>query len=166
VDEFDGLMGFEQWRDKLLSLLEEAASMKQDASMQARVLMSGRLRSFMVASPADEAIDALDPVAAEAARGVLEQGIEARLASLAARTAELKAVTRDLERRADEARRAASALRLEKTTAAVRSVTESIASLRELAGSLAAADGDLATRVKDAVDALQAARAKLEGLAG
>ncbi|MCU0969143.1 MAG: hypothetical protein MUF03_10050 [Rubrivivax sp.] len=162
MSEFDGIADVEGWRRKLRALLDEAAQAARDDAAAPRFAVAERLLDFTEHSfPNGEEVRALDAIARQAARALLERTIDERLRAIVERNAELSALGKGFETAAAEAAAAASRLRLERVGDALQSLGGSLATLRALAGSLQTGRDDT---VIDAVERAIAASRTLRDL--
>lgn len=166
--EFKTLKTFEQWRDKLSELLDEAdAIAAQDPAPQGPVLkLNKRFTDFQVWSPPDvEGVEDLDTIAENARLAMLDDAVGDRVRELANTRSVLLTLGKELERRAEQDRQAAASMRLDKLTAALPKVNDAIHAALELKQTIdAAADKDLAATVEKALDGLQRLREAVEDI--
>jgi hypothetical protein len=164
--EFKPLKTFEQWRDKLTELLDDADTIgAQDPSPQAQVLkLNKRLTDFQVWSPPDTpGLEDLDAIAENARLALLDDAVGDRVRELANTRSVLLMLGKELERREAEDRQAAASMRLDKLTAALPKVNDAIHAALELKQVLdGSTDKDLAVTLENALDDLQQLRETVE----
>lgn len=160
--EFKPLKTFEQWREKLSELLDEADAIgAQDPSPQAAVLkLNKRLTDFQVWSPPDvPGLEELDDIAENARRAMLDDAVGDRVRELANTRSVLLTLGKDLERRAEQDRQTAAFMRMDKLSAALPKVNEAIHAALELRQVVDdATDEDLLATVDNAIEGLQKLR--------
>jgi hypothetical protein len=164
MSEWDNITGFQQWSDKLDELLGAAEALASDSGTAARLAASRRFRDFIDNSwPNDEAIKALDEIAARAAQDLMLDTVDARLREIAGRTAELRQITKQFRDQAAAVGARATEIRLQKAHRVAQSLTESVHLLKDLRSELSEADdGDLVKNVGRAVETIQKLRALIE----
>lgn len=164
MSEWDNIEGFQQWSDKLGELLGEAREAARNPDSDARFAMSDRLTEFILNSrPNDQAIKALDNLAARTSQDLMLGTIDERLREIVGRTAEWLQITKQFSDQAAAAGEKAAAIRLEKAHRVAQSLTESVHLLQDLRSSLSDADDpEFARHVSKAVETLQKLRALIE----
>lgn len=164
MSEWDNIDGFQQWSDKLGELLDAAVDAARNPDREARFTVSRRLRAFIDNSwPNDEAIVTLDRIAAQTAKDLMLDTIDARLREIVGRTAEWQLIAKQFRDQAAAAGAQAASIRLEKAHRVALSLTESVHLLQDLRSSLGDADDpEFARNVARAVDTLQKLRAQIE----
>ena len=135
-----------------------------NADSNARFAISERLTEFILNSrPNDEAIKALDDVAARASQDLMLAILEERLREVIGRTAEWHQITKQFSEQAATAGSQAASIRLEKAHRVAQSLTESVHRLQELRSSLSDIDDpEFAKSMAKAVETLQKLRAQIE----
>ncbi len=164
MSEWDHIEGFQQWSDKLGELLGAAREAARNPDSEARFAVSDRLTQFILNSyPNDEAIKALDEIAARASQDLMLGVLDARLMEIVGRTAEWHQVTKQFSAQAAALGAQAASIRLEKAHRVAQALTESVHRLQDLRTSLGDADDpELVRTVTRAVDTLQKLRAQIE----
>ena len=164
MSEWDNIDGFQQWSDKLGELLDVAVDAARNPDREARFTVSRRLRAFIDNSwPNDQAIKALDSLAARTSQDLMLGTIDERLREIVGRTAEWHQITKQFSDQAAAAGAQAAAIRLEKAHRVALSLTESMHLLQDLRSSLRdTEDSEFARNVAKAVDTLQKLRAQME----
>jgi len=164
MSEWDNISGFQQWSDKLGELLGEAREAARNPESNARFAISDRLTEFILNSrPNDQAIKALDSLAARTSQDLMLGTIDERLREIVGRTAEWHQITKQFSDQAAAAGTQAASIRLEKAHRVALSLTESVHRLQDLRSSLSDTDDpEFARNVGKAVDTLQKLRAQIE----
>lgn len=164
MSEWDTINGFQQWSDKLGELLDTAMEAARNPDREARFTVSRRLREFIDNSwPNDQAIAALDKIAAQTAKDLMLDSIDERLGEIVGRTAEWQLITKQFRDLAAAAGTQAASIRLEKAHRVALSLTESVHLLQDLRSSLSDTDDpEFARNMVKAVDSLQKLRAQIE----
>lgn len=167
MSEWDNIEGFQQWSDKLGELLAEARAAASDPDSSARFTVSERLTEFILNSrPNDEAIKALDAVAARASQDLMLSVLDERLREIIGRTAEWHQIAKQFSEQTATAGEKAAAIRLEQAHRLAQSLTESVHRLQELRGSLGDTDDpEFARSLARAVETLQKLRTQVERMA-
>jgi hypothetical protein len=164
MSEWDNIEGFQQWSDKLGELLGEAREAARNPDSAARFAVSDRLTEFILNSrPNNEAIKALDEIAARASQDLMLGVLDERLMEIVGRTAEWLQIAKQFSEQAAAAGAQAASIRLEKAHRVALSLTESVHRLQDLHSSLVDADDpEFAKSVTKAVETLQKLRAQIE----
>lgn len=164
MSEWDHIEGFQQWSDKLGELLGEAREAARGSDDDARFAVSDRLTEFILHSrPNDQAIRALDDLAAKTSKDLMLGTIEERLREIVGRTAEWQLISKQFRDLSAAAGAQAATLRLEKAHRVAQSLTESVHLLQDLRNSLGeVSDPDFARNVAKAVETLQKLRVQIE----
>lgn len=164
MSEWDDIEGFQQWSDKLGGLLVEAKAAAGNPDSDLRFAVSERLTEFILNSrPNDEAIKALDEVAARASQDLMLSVLDERLREIIGRTAEWHQITKAFREQAATVGEKTAAIRLEKAHRVAQSLTESVHRLQELRSSLSDTDDpEFARSMAKAVETLQKLRAQIE----
>lgn len=164
MSEWDNINGFEQWSAKLGELLGEAREAARNPDSNARFAVSDRLTEFILNSrPNDEAIKALDDLAARTSQDLMLGILDERLKEIVGRTAEWHQLTKQFSEHAASAGAQAAAIRLEKAHRVAQSLTESVNLLQDLRSSLSDTDDpEFSRNVSEAVETLQKLRAQIE----
>ena len=164
MSEWDNIEGFQQWSDKLGELLGEAREVAHHPDSAPRFAISDRLSEFIQNSrPNNEAIKALDKLAARASQDLMLGTLDERLKEIIGRTAEWHQITKQFSDLAAAAGAQAAAIRLEKAHRVALALTESVHRLQDLRSSLSETDApEFARNVAKAVDTLQKLRAQIE----
>lgn len=164
MSEWDTIEGFPQWSAKLGELLGEAREAARNPDSNARFAVSDRLTEFILNSrPNDEAIKALDDLAARTSQDLMLGALDDRLREIVGRTAEWHQITKQFSGQAEAAGSQAASIRLEKVHRVARSLTESVHRLQELRSSLGDTDDpEFARNMAKAVETLQKLRAQIE----
>lgn len=164
MSEWDNIEGFQQWSDKLGELLGEAREAARNPDSNARFAVSDRLTEFILNSrPNDEAIKALDNLAARTSQDLMLGILDERLREIVGRTAEWHQITKQFGDQAVAAGAQAASIRLEKAHRVAQSLTESVHLLQELRSSLSDTDDpEFAKSMAKAVETLQKLRAQIE----
>lgn len=164
MSEWDNIEGFQQWSEKLGELLGEAREAARNSDSAARFAVSDRLTEFILNSrPNNEAIKALDEIAARASQDLMLGLLDERLMEIVGRTAEWLQITKQFSEQAAAAGAQAASIRLEKAHRVAISLTESVHRLQDLRSSLVDADDpEFARSVTKAVETLQKLRAQIE----
>lgn len=164
MNEWDNIEGFEQWSTKLGELIDAAKEAARDPDIETRFVASRRLTAFIEHSwPNDQAISALDKLAAQTAQNLMLATIDERLHELSGRTADWLLITKQIRDQTESAGKKAAEIRLEKAHRVAQSLTESVHLLQDLRGSLGdSGDPEFAKNVAKAVDTLQKLRAQIE----
>lgn len=164
MSEWDNIEGFQQWSEKLGELLGEAREAARNSDSAARFAVSDRLTEFILNSrPNNEAIKALDEIAARASQDLMLGVLDERLMEIVGRTAEWLQITKQFSEQAAAAGAQAASIRLEKAHRVAISLTESVHRLQDLRSSLVDADDpEFARSVTKAVETLQKLRAQIE----
>lgn len=164
MSEWDNIEGFQQWSDKLGELLGEARVAARNPDSDARFAVSDRLTEFILNSrPNNEAIKALDDIAARTSQNLMLGILDERLMEIIGRTAEWLQIAKQFSEQAASAGAQAAVIRLEKAHQVALSLTESVHRLQELRSSLSDADDpEFVKSVSKAVETLQKLRAQIE----
>ena len=164
MSEWDNISGFQQWSDKLGELLDAAREAAHNPDSNARFAVSDRLTEFILNSrPNDQAIKALDNLAARTSQDLMLGTIDERLREIIGRTAEWHQITKQFSDQAAAAGAQAASVRLEKAHRVALSLTESVHLLQDLRSSLSDTDDpEFARNVGKAVETLQKLRVQIE----
>jgi hypothetical protein len=164
MNEWDNIEGFEQWSAKLGELLDAAREAARNPDIETRFTASRRLTGFIEHSwPNDQAIGALDKLAAQTAQNLMLETLDERLREISGRTAEWLLITKQMRDQTESVGQRAAEIRLEKAHRVAQSLTESVHLLQDLRGSLGDMDDpEFAKNVAKAVDTLQKLRAMIE----
>lgn len=164
MNEWDGIEGFEAWRGKLQSLLQEANRLARGNDDEARFKMARRLTEFVENSrPQNDDMNRLDQIAGDTAVALMQITIEQRLASLTERAVELARLTKEIDARTGAALASAEAIRLSRARSAVDALTRSVNALVDLRAALDnALDTDLADSVEGLIALIQEVRSAIE----
>ncbi len=164
MSEWDNIEGLQQWTDKLGELLDAAKEAARSPDIEVRLEASDRLAGFIVNSrPNDDAIKALDALAAKASQDLMLATIEERLREIAGRTAEWHQLAKQFREQAETAGMRAAEIRLEKTRKAALSLTESMHLLQDLRSSLSdSEDPEFVRNLARAVETLKKLRSQIE----
>ena len=164
MSEWDNIEGFQQWSAKLGELLDVAKDAARNPDIEARFAISRRLTGFIEYSwPNDQAIGALDKLAAQTAQDLMLDTIDARLREISGRTAEWRLISKQIRDQSESAGQRAAEIRLEKAHRVAQSLTESVHLLQGLRGSLGDSDDPaFARNVAKAVETLQKLRLQIE----
>jgi hypothetical protein len=167
MNEWDNIEGFEQWSAKLGELLDAAREAALNPDIETRFAASRRLTGFIEYSwPNDQAIGALDKLAAKTAQNLMLETLDERLREISGRTAEWLLITKQMRDQTESAGQRAAEIRLEKAHRVSQSLTESVHLLQDLRGSLGSLDDpEFAKNVAKAVDTLQKLRIQIERVA-
>jgi hypothetical protein len=116
MSESDDIQGFDDWRGKLDELLAEAEAVARDEALEPRLALNERLKQFILRSgPNSPDILALDRLAADARKALMQDTVGRRLEALAASTSELLRLTKQVQTASTANEAAAASLRLEKS---------------------------------------------------
>lgn len=164
MNEWDGIEGFEAWRSKLQSLLQEANRLARGNDDEARFKMARRLTEFVENSrPQNDDMNRLDQIAGDTAVSLMQITIEQRLASLTERAVELARLTKEIDARAGAALASAEAIRLTRARSAVDALTRSVNALVDLRAALDnVSETDLADSVEGLIALIQEVRSAIE----
>jgi hypothetical protein len=164
MSEWDNISGLQQWSDKLGELLDTATEAARNPDLEARFTVSRRLREFIDNSwPNDQAIAALDKIAAQTAKDLMLDSIDERLGEIVGRTAEWQLIAKQFRDQAAAAGAQSAAIRLEKAHRVAQSLTESVHLLQDLRSTLSDTENpEFAKNVAKAVDTLQKLRLQIE----
>ncbi len=163
MSEFDGIKGFDAWKDKLDKLLGDAAKTADSGDLKARLDFTERLTQFIVRStPNTPEILALDQIANDARSSLLLKTVDDRLRSLADRKIELTTLAKKIAAVSDVSQESAAALRLDQANQVVASLTHSIKSIKELKNALQSDDEALAKSLEKLLASIQKTRSEIE----
>ena len=170
--EFKELETFEDWKEKLSALLDEAAKIAEldtgdDAVLDRLLKLNDRLTAFQNWSdPEVDGTDELDRIAKQARQDLLESSINRRIQAIAARSADLEVAGKVLERRSIRDAAEAAAIRAEAVSEALHAVNTAVSSAISLKQSLdPVEDADFARKLEKALDSLQSIRDEIGTLA-
>jgi len=164
MSEWDEIQGFDDWRGKLDELLSEAETVARDEALEPRLALNERLKQFILRSgPNTPDVMALDKLAADARKALMQDTVGRRLEALAASTGELLRLTKQVQVASTANETAAASLRLEKSHQVVSSLTESVRALGELRAVLKdGADDALVQNLERVMGSIQRLRIAVE----
>ncbi len=166
MSEFDGLEGVEEWRAKLMELLDAAEDAAEQEDWPPRREASKRLKQFILrSSPNTAEILALDRIATEARTDLLLATIDERLASIANRQAELVRLSKSMAEVTEASLESAASIRLERARRVVDSLTGTIERLREFKSTLEAGTAeDVPANIDALIESIRDLRGRIDDL--
>src|SRR5688572_27393689 len=123
MSEWDNLKTYEDWKNKLAELMDEARRASQANDDAALISIAPRLRTFVQKSrPNTPEVLALDRIAADAQRALTLQLASDAIARIEARTSALLVLGKTLQQIGARAEADASVLRLDRSYGAVDAI--------------------------------------------
>jgi hypothetical protein len=167
-DGWDDVEGADAWLKELKKLLDKADRAAQNEDFAKRYEIAGYLNGFISKSrPQDAQVTDMDSLAAKAARDLMYQTIDERIAGMTQRTSEYLALAKAVASATEAAEAAAEGIRLTGVQNFISSATDLITSAKELCKSLddtKADDKKIAKLIDTVVSSVENLRSGAAGL--
>ena len=151
---FDLLGTLDDWAGALQQLLDDAKAAIQAGDQQAKLAAQATLRTFTNRSPVEA--EFLDNIALRAVNDLFLSVASAALAAIAARNAELQEATKTITDVTLQAEESAKSIQFKKVIAAMDKAKSAAEALKALEKSMAQPDQNLLSKIKAALDAIDA----------